>query len=365
MVKIYSIVLFSFLFFLLPFSARAAANLSITPASGTYEVGETIVAHIAVSSDVSLNAVSGSVLFPTSLFSIQSVSKNGSILNFWVSEPTFGVSGVVRFEGVVLNGSGAYSGSVLTVILKAKKAGPGVIGFQSGQVLANDGQGTDITGSLSDASYTVVEPSPEVKKIVVPATEPAPEPPVVVATLKAPDISRGSKYGSSSILGTSDYPNAQVLLTFTADDGTKIFILGLSEADGSFNVIVPNSLKRGSYYVTAIMVQNDNKKSQISNLIIIEVGSIFSDMSGQVKVLFGLLILAILYLIFRVFHHIKRSRSEVKKITHKSLDVLRKDIHAHEHSKLSDANRTAMERLEYDIDSAEKIIDKEIDEIES
>ena len=133
MVKIHLIVLFFLLFVFNPLVANAA-NLSISPSSGTYMVGETITVRAVISGDVPLNAISGSILFPTGIFSIQSVSKNTSILNFWVTEPSFGKgSGVVRFEGVVLGGFQGSTGTIVTISLKALKTGSGTISFQNGK----------------------------------------------------------------------------------------------------------------------------------------------------------------------------------------------------------------------------------------
>ena len=139
MAKIYKIVLLLLLIVIFPSFAHAA-DLSLTPSNATFEVGDTITLQVVASSNSSLNAISGAIQFPTSIFSIESVSKSNSVLSFWVTEPSLSKTmGVVNFEGVALSGYIGGSGNVVTIKVKALKAGSGRITFQSGQVLANDG----------------------------------------------------------------------------------------------------------------------------------------------------------------------------------------------------------------------------------
>jgi hypothetical protein len=158
-------LLFSFLSFI-P-GKIFAADLSIVPGSGSFKVGDQVVVRIQLNSDVATNAISTEVAFPTSILSLDSVSKTGSILNFWVTEPVISKSeGTIKLEGVALNGFSGGTGTVATITFHAIKDGNGRVSFKSGQVLANDGQGTDITGKLNGASYDFEIPK------VVPITKP-------------------------------------------------------------------------------------------------------------------------------------------------------------------------------------------------
>ncbi len=360
-------------------AASGAANLYISPVTGSYMVGDKVTLKIMVASQTSFNAVSGSVLFPTSLFSIDSISKSGSVLSFWVTEPNAN-AGVVKFEGVALGGSGGLSGGVVTVNLHATKAGSGTVSFKSGQVLANDGQGTDITGALTSATFTVKEGAPKSVPTPVLIPEPLPETPQPKPSLLAPEIVYGTKYGAPAILGTSEYPKAQVLVTFVATDGAKVFILGSADIDGSFNLLIPNSLKRGTYNVTAVMVKDDKTNSSISNEIEIEVGNLYSDLGWQILLLLLLLVLTVIYLILRIFIHFgankkdrdlksmesgeKKDFKDAEAVIHKSFQALRSDVASRSAGIVSQVERSNIEALEKDIESTEKVIDKEIKEIE-
>lgn len=352
-----------------------AASLSASPSIGMYEVGDRVSVRVLASSNESLNAISGVLSFPTSYFTIESVSKNASILNFWVTEPTFSKgAGTAKFEGVALSGFSGSGGTVVTVTLRALKAGQASVTFQSGQVLANDGQGTDITNGLNGASYTIVE-AKEKSKVVEPAVIEKQDVPQVTPTLRPPVITQGTLEGRPAILGTSDYSNAKVLLTFLSEDGTKIFITGDSKDNGSFALHIPRLIKRGYYSVSAVVVKNDGTNSEISNSVLLVVGSIFSDIGWQFWWLLILLILIIIYLIVRTHIHFT-SDKKVKKVNtnelkqardvlRKSFDVLQEDVDAQKNDKLSVEGRKHLSVLQKDLREAEDVIDKEIKDIES
>ena len=184
----------------------------------------------------------------------------------------------------------------------------------------------------------------------------------------------GTKYGAEAIIGTSQYPQAQTLITFVAADGVKVFILGTADADGGFNILVPNSLKRGSYTVTAVMIKEDKTNSQNSNTIIIQVGSIISDIGWETWLFILLLIITVIYLILRINFHFKKNDKinkntknelhEAEDVIHKSFDALRNDVTDRAEGIVSSVERTNIEELKKDIDSTEKVINKEIKNIE-
>ncbi|OGI65156.1 hypothetical protein A3A95_04155 [Candidatus Nomurabacteria bacterium RIFCSPLOWO2_01_FULL_39_18] len=369
-VKVFKTVVPFLLFVLGPLVANAAA-LSISPSSGNFEVGNRVVVKVIATSNTPFNAVSGLLSFPSAVFSVESVSKAGSILDFWVTQPTVSkTANTIRFEGVALGGFPGSSGAVVTINLRAINPGTGNFSFQSGQILANDGEGTDITGNLIGATFSVqqatVKPkTPEPKPEVIPE-EIQPEP-----TLRAPEIALGAKYGAQAIVGTSEYPGAQALLTFVATDGTKIFILGEADLEGEFTLLVPSSLRRGTYNVTAVLVKADKTNSETSNMIIVKIGNILDDVGWEISLLILLLILLILYLLLRIHFHlgqdldknIKHEIHDAENVVHKSFDILREDIIDYDNQKLPLAEHKRMTGIKKDISEAEKIIDKKIKNI--
>lgn len=361
MVKFYSLVL---LFLFSPIFVFAA-ELSITPSNATYEIGDQVTLQVVASSDAQLNAIASTISFPKQLFSIESVSKTNSILNFWAAEPSFSRSAnTVNFEGVSLSGFQGNAGNVLTIRLKALATGTGKISFQSGQILANDGQGTDITGALNGATLTVKEaklkPKPEVKAPVVEETVVKPAVVEAPTLVKAPEIALGQRYGEPAIVGLSDYPKSQVLLTFISETGIKIFINGVADANGDFTLLVPSSLKRGSYSVTGIVILPNGKNSEVSNEIRIEYGNMFSDLGWQTIVLLALLVIIILYQFINnrinndkgINRKVKKELEDTASTVRESFSTLRSDL------------RNKKTSLKSDIDDAEDKIVKKIKNIE-
>jgi hypothetical protein len=144
-----------------------AATLSVSPPSNQYEVGQTMaVAVLLASVDQSANAMSANLTFPADKLTVTSISKAGSIVQLWASEPKFSNSaGTVTMEGVIPNpGFTGAGGKLVTIYFRVKDTGKATISFSSNSsVLANDGTGTDILRNKTNGEYTLV-PATEVPK---------------------------------------------------------------------------------------------------------------------------------------------------------------------------------------------------------
>lgn len=167
-------------------SASGTASIYLSPSSGTHAVGKTFNVGVYVSSDAqSMNAATASLSYPSNLLQAVSIGKGGSIVNLWLQEPSFSNgTGTARLEGIVLNpGYQGKSGLLLTVTFKAIAAGTADVRITTGEVLANDGQGTNILSGFGSAKYVITTPT------VAPPAEPGvPQPPPAATTLPAPDI---------------------------------------------------------------------------------------------------------------------------------------------------------------------------------
>lgn len=363
--NLFKIVAGIFLFFV-PFFVHAA-DLFISPGGGNYSVGDRVILKVLVSGGTPINAVSSNITVPTNIFTIDSVTKDSSILNFWVTEPSFSNSnGAVTFEGVSLGGFTGSTGEVVTLRLRAIKEGSGTISINSAQVLANDGQGTNVTGALRGATVTVqkavvkevvpekkaepkVEPKPkEVKEeVVVEKPQKAPD-------LTAPEIISVKKFGEHAIAGSSQYPRSQALITFIDMSGYKVFINSTTDEKGEFYTLVPKSLKHGVYKVTAVVITSDLSNSLKSNELEITIGNVFSDI-GIIPIV-GVIVLfaALLGIFYRKTSRIRKEKKEARDILKKSFKVLEDDI-----------KNNAIKNLKEDIKDAEKVIEKEIKDIGS
>jgi len=135
-----------------------AATLEIAPAAVAVREGDAVVMSIFVASvDRPLNAVSGTMLFPTDLLQAVSIRSSDSILTLWVDETSFSNdTGAVKWSGIVPNpGFTGSRGKILSIEFRAKRAGTAVLGFTTPQVLANDGKGTDILKLAKSATILI------------------------------------------------------------------------------------------------------------------------------------------------------------------------------------------------------------------
>lgn len=139
----------------------AAATLSVAVPSGSHVVGDTVIVPVVVSTAAgeTLNAVSGVVSFPTDKLQVVSVSREASVLNFWIADPSYSnAAGTVGFEGGVYNpgfsGSGAH---VVSIVFRVKAAGEAPLSFGSASVLANDGKATNILTRSDGATLVAAE----------------------------------------------------------------------------------------------------------------------------------------------------------------------------------------------------------------
>lgn len=186
--KIKSLIFAAVLILSVSFSQTAfAATLSFTPPSGTHEQNTTFSVGVYVGSlDKSMNAASGTVTFPADKLQVVSLSKSGTIIDFWAVEPSFSnTAGTIKFEGVVLPpGFQGGNGRIITVNFKGKATGIADVKVTGGQVLANDGVGTPLATTVSSATFTIKEAAPAEPKPIdldeeVPVEESAPLPEAV------------------------------------------------------------------------------------------------------------------------------------------------------------------------------------------
>src|SRR3989338_1697454 len=183
------------LFFISPNTALGASSLYISPGSGSFNVGQSFSVSVYASSpDKWMNAVWAVLSFPADKLSISSISKTGSIINFWVQEPSFSNSaGSASLEGIILNpGYQGSSGKLGTINFAAKSAGAAQIKFTQGSILANDGQGSNILSSMSGGSFNIgggsgPVPSNSTEPPSAPAAGPPSPPQVNSSTHPDPD----------------------------------------------------------------------------------------------------------------------------------------------------------------------------------
>ena len=115
-----------------------------------------------------INAVGGVVSFPPDMLKVESLSRISSSIDIWAEEPEFSnTQGTIKFSGGIIGNKDQAipEGRVFVINFRVLKTGKGTLAMKNGQLLANDGIGTNIfTGSNVLTVYTreAGRPSPDI-----------------------------------------------------------------------------------------------------------------------------------------------------------------------------------------------------------
>ena len=200
--SLYGVLLGAVFFVYFSFASIAfAGTLSFSPATGSYNVGQTFtVSVMADPSGSSINSSEATITFDSSVLSVVNVSRTGSAFSLWTTEPTFSNS-----AGTITYGGGnpspiASRATIMTITFRAAAEGSGSVAFTNASLLAADGRGTDVLSSSPSGSFAIAaaaEPEP------VPEPEPTPEPEEVDesnAAIAFGDPPRAPEIGSQAFL---------------------------------------------------------------------------------------------------------------------------------------------------------------------
>lgn len=110
-------------------------------------VGDEIPVMLQVSTKEHVNAVGGTINFSPEILNVASISRVTSLVDLWVEEPSYSNStGTLRFSGGFLGtkGQNPLQGTIITVNFSVRKEGKTSLTLKDGQILANDGVGTNV-----------------------------------------------------------------------------------------------------------------------------------------------------------------------------------------------------------------------------
>jgi len=159
--KFPSILIFSiFLYFLFSFSptfAESDASLYLSPSTGAYSIGELFAVGVNINTNgKTINTAEGTISFNKDELEVMSISKEGSILTSWPSEPEFSNrEGMVSFGGSTRkDGYTGNNGKILSIVFKALQSKASTVKFSMGAAIAaTDGLGTNILTSMNAGKY--------------------------------------------------------------------------------------------------------------------------------------------------------------------------------------------------------------------
>jgi len=149
----------AFLYLCIPTFTHAAEVL-VSPSTGSYSVGQSFTATIQTNPQgKNVNAVEAKLSFDNTKLSVVSISKTGSVFSLWTTEPTFSnTAGTIDFGGGSPSPFSVRS-NLITVTFRTLKEGSATVSVASASVLAADGLGTDVYTAPGNATYTVTPPT--------------------------------------------------------------------------------------------------------------------------------------------------------------------------------------------------------------
>ena len=231
----------------------ADASLYLSPGSGTYVIGGTFNVGIKVNTGGQVvNAAEGTISYDTKLLDVASISKNGSIFTLWTTEPTHGSGNISFGGGIPRPGYNGTAGHVATITFRAKAVGDASVRFTGGAVLANDGKGTNILGSMGAGSYKIspkVDAPPVTSGNTAPSTPAGPAEPAynlpVITSETHPDAN--SWYNERKAIFKWELPTDAVGVSVLLDENP------ISDPgpvpDGLFDTKEFNDLEDGIHYL--------------------------------------------------------------------------------------------------------------------
>jgi hypothetical protein len=149
-------------FFVAFTEAAEAANLRLSPGTGSFVLGSTFdVSLILNTEDTAVNTIETELIFPANKLQIANPSLGKSIVQIWPSPPTFSnQEGRIYFIGGIPSpGINTSDGVVQSFTFRVVAPGEAVISFgKNTSVFSNDGLGTDVLKQKSPASFRLILP---------------------------------------------------------------------------------------------------------------------------------------------------------------------------------------------------------------
>lgn len=132
-----------------------AADVTLSPSSGSYTAGQTFTVNVrALPNGSNINAVESSLSFDPNTLSVVSLTK-GPAFSLWTTEPTFSNSaGTITFGGGSPTPFTSPS-NILAITFRTTGEGTGTVTFGDTSILAADGRGTDVFENAQNGSYTI------------------------------------------------------------------------------------------------------------------------------------------------------------------------------------------------------------------
>jgi hypothetical protein len=153
-------IVFCAVLVMLPVHIARAAEVFFTAATEEVKVGQLVRVEMALDSEnEKINAVSGALVFSEENLALKAVEDGGSIINFWIDRSVVKEGRATMFSGITPGGYQGNKGNLLSFVFEAIKPGSAQISLNKGQVLLNDGTGSEANLKISDIKIRIIENS--------------------------------------------------------------------------------------------------------------------------------------------------------------------------------------------------------------
>jgi hypothetical protein len=108
--------------------------------------------------DESINAVEGTVTFPSGVLSLSEIRDGNSVINFWIEKPVLADAkiGAFRFSGIIPGGLAAHDAKLLTLVFSAKdEEGGATVALADAHAYHNDSTASEASVTTSAFSALI------------------------------------------------------------------------------------------------------------------------------------------------------------------------------------------------------------------
>lgn len=137
-------------------------------------VGDELKTDVFLDAPERVNAIEGTIIFPTDIVALKEIRDGNSAINFWIERPGEVSSGAIRFSGITPGGFSGGKNFIFSLIFEGAAEGVGDIRIENARVLLNDGAGTEAPLTITPLPLSILPQTGE-KRIV--ATGEDTEPP--------------------------------------------------------------------------------------------------------------------------------------------------------------------------------------------
>ncbi len=129
----------------------------------TLQQNDTTSIDVNISTKIPVNALGVTISFPKDTVEIVGISKENSFFDLWTEDTSISEdSGQIHFSGGTTKQGGVMgTGTVITLMIKARKLGTAELRFTDVQVYPSDGSGDPLNTTTHPISYTIEEKAPE------------------------------------------------------------------------------------------------------------------------------------------------------------------------------------------------------------